>query len=450
MAGLFDRPQQQPQQGLFGAIFSGMGRGLTNPGGFFVNEGAPAAQALGSMVLSPFVQANKAMPWGGNDPSAIGIDPQQGSIDPSVMVPWATDVAGTVTAGAGMAPAVSGGAGMGIRAYHGSPHDFDRFSMDKIGTGEGAQAYGHGLYFAEAEGVAKDYQRALGGKGLALREIVEKHFPGETFTQGDLGKIYSAAVNGHTDPLAAAKSVQTSTPHLRDTGEGASFMGPGGDNRKKIADAITQIRDINKGRMYEVDIDASPDEFLDWDKPLSEQPNVLPAMWEAGFEVPKTTDLSYLQEMAAKEGPDSWYAAQLHSLNSRLSQTPAQMAQALGDPSVVANLREKGIKGIRYKDAGSRQLTPEQIDVHIKALESDLATGGGDQQWMRDQIARLQNEREKPTTHNYVVFDDKTISILKKYGLAGLTAGGAGAAMLGGGTDQAQAAQPPWMTGGRF
>lgn len=46
----------------------------------------------------------------------------------------------------------------GIVAYHGSPHDFDRFSLDKIGTGEGAQAYGHGLYFAENEGVAKSYR----------------------------------------------------------------------------------------------------------------------------------------------------------------------------------------------------------------------------------------------------------------------------------------------------
>src|SRR5215471_5241978 len=33
----------------------------------------------------------------------------------------------------------------GIKAFHGSPHDFDKFSMAKIGTGEGAQAYGHGL-----------------------------------------------------------------------------------------------------------------------------------------------------------------------------------------------------------------------------------------------------------------------------------------------------------------
>ena len=43
-------------------------------------------------------------------------------------------------------------------AYHGSPHDFDKFTTEAIGTGEGAQAYGHGLYFAEAEDVAEGYR----------------------------------------------------------------------------------------------------------------------------------------------------------------------------------------------------------------------------------------------------------------------------------------------------
>ena len=43
----------------------------------------------------------------------------------------------------------------GITAYHGSPHDFEQFDTSKIGTGEGAQAYGHGLYMAKAEPVAQ-------------------------------------------------------------------------------------------------------------------------------------------------------------------------------------------------------------------------------------------------------------------------------------------------------
>ena len=46
-------------------------------------------------------------------------------------------------------------------AYHGTPHEVDRFSSDKIGTGEGAQVYGHGLYFAENPKVAEEYRKNL-------------------------------------------------------------------------------------------------------------------------------------------------------------------------------------------------------------------------------------------------------------------------------------------------
>ena len=38
-----------------------------------------------------------------------------------------------------------------------------RQRLDKIGTGEGAQAYGHGIYEAESEGVANSYKNTLGG-----------------------------------------------------------------------------------------------------------------------------------------------------------------------------------------------------------------------------------------------------------------------------------------------
>lgn len=47
----------------------------------------------------------------------------------------------------------------GIRAWHGSPHDFDKFDASKIGTGDGAQSYGSGLYFAEQKDVAEFHRR---------------------------------------------------------------------------------------------------------------------------------------------------------------------------------------------------------------------------------------------------------------------------------------------------
>ena len=55
---------------------------------------------------------------------------------------------------------MTGMANLGMTAWHGSPHKFDKFSLDKIGTGEGAQAYGHGLYLSEAPDVAQTYKQS--------------------------------------------------------------------------------------------------------------------------------------------------------------------------------------------------------------------------------------------------------------------------------------------------
>ena len=48
-------------------------------------------------------------------------------------------------------------------AWHGSPHDHNKFDSSKIGTGEGAQAYGWGHYFAGAREVAEWYRNNLSG-----------------------------------------------------------------------------------------------------------------------------------------------------------------------------------------------------------------------------------------------------------------------------------------------
>lgn len=51
-------------------------------------------------------------------------------------------------------------------AYHGTPHRFDEFSLDAIGTGEGAQAHGWGLYFAGSRDVSEGYRERLLGNEL--------------------------------------------------------------------------------------------------------------------------------------------------------------------------------------------------------------------------------------------------------------------------------------------
>lgn len=59
--------------------------------------------------------------------------------------------------GLGLLPLVPG-----MTVFHGSPHKFDALDSSKIGTGEGAQSYGKGMYFAENPTVAQSYQQPSG------------------------------------------------------------------------------------------------------------------------------------------------------------------------------------------------------------------------------------------------------------------------------------------------
>lgn len=204
----------------------------------------------------------------------------------------------------------------GISAYHGSPHDFDQFDLSKIGTGEGAQAYGHGLYFAENPKVAESYKGTV-PNGLAWWN------PKNFVTPAEL---------------------------------------PSG-----------------KGKMYEVNINAHPDEFLDWDKPLSEQH---PQTQEA---VKKAMGIDYYGKFDQAKSDKLW--DQFKNANAG---TAVRQGFIASDDSLVAQrLKDAGAPGIKYLDQGSR------------------AKGEG--------------------SRNYVVFDPKIIAIMKKYGLAGM-APAAGAA----------------------
>ena len=239
----------------------------------------------------------------------------------------------------------------GIRAFHGSPHSFDKFSLDKIGTGEGAQAYGPGLYFADNEGVAKSYRDTLSRDARPSRISDPAH---------DVAQQYIKDAGG--DRELAAKTL------LEYAGTDPQTMA--------IADYIRNP----PGSMYEVNIRANPDDFLDWDKPLSEQP-------KAVQEMARNADLSkFPAGNRTRRQIEMWRDGTLPNIES--SPTGGTLHNALTDygwddisrTSLPAKLASQGIPGIKYLDAGSR--------------------GAGD------------------GSRNYVVFDEKLIEIVRKYGLA--------------------------------
>ncbi len=146
--------------------------------------------------------------------------------------------------------------------FHGSPFSFDEFDMAQIGTGEGAQAYGWGLYFAEEQDVATRY--------------VPRDFDSEQ----EMLSRYKAAEQAN-DPLAMEMwedAMLHWTPdeireHYRDAYEGDAEVIAQAD---AVANELTELLSAAEGQLYEVDInDDEAAKMLDQDATLSEQPEFI-------------------------------------------------------------------------------------------------------------------------------------------------------------------------------
>jgi hypothetical protein len=270
------------------------------------------------------------------------------------------DLAGMMTLGAGAIPAEKNSLRAGIKAYHGSPHDFDKFDLSKIGTGEGAQVYGHGLYFAENKNVAQSYKNLLSKdfQNTSISNALPEKYKGS----GDnarriVNNIRQAMDSGDISrPSDYAKVFDVSNDMLPAYSEAARLL-------------------ENPGHMYEVNINADPNSFLDWDKPLSQQ----------GQQVQEAATRLGLREAQTPDGPMP-VGADLR----RMFNNPLYAPQKMGADSVDAvsqGFAREGIPGIKYLDQGSR--------------------GAGE------------------GSRNYVVFDPKIIDIVKKYGIVGALGMGA-------------------------
>jgi hypothetical protein len=354
-----------------------------------------------------------------------------------------------------------------IQAFHGSPHDFEKFLLEKIGTGEGAQAYGHGLYFAENEAVAKDYRNSLSaGKFEYQGQPVDPR----TSLGRTLDFLRDSVRNGENLEEALPKRIQELRSH-------AEFMRKAEPNYgsdamyDRAADQLAQL-DPKKlkmgGKMYEVSIKADPDQFLDWDKPLSQQSeavqqavaqakqkalgDVRPAKLKdgsyglarinsdgSGNIIPGISEKTPEDALAALQKEQGHGSGQwAYDMLSRTIRKPGAFPElSIPDKAAAAqSLREAGIPGIKYLDQGSRAQPYRGDSAPLHAAKSFLDAGHSADDALAGLKATYKNT--SPTelqqavnevygttqgTHNYVVFDDKLIDILKKYAVAGAVGG---------------------------
>jgi hypothetical protein len=320
-----------------------------------------------------------------------------GTYDPRVPVEAALLPMGTgAVAGVKALPGeMVAGAGP-IRAYHSSPHDFDKFDLSKIGTGEGAQVYGHGLYFAE--------NPAVSGQGGQYWQQFKGRFEGTP-------EAYAANV------LESAKFDRG-----RATADLDRLLKTYGDNAPVTAREARALLASDKPvgpRTYEVNINADPAHFLDWDKPLSQMsPEVQRAVEPRLSQIPKE------YRSADPEGEYIWRAMHPQGGLDKTMDFSRTLPQ-----QATERLREAGIPGIKYLDEGSRGVWDVRENPKGFRGQQSISPGyGGVMSEYFPTRNAAQDWINKTRTSNYVVFDPNRVQIMKKYAVPGaIGAGGIGA-----------------------
>jgi|694.fasta_scaffold01126_50 hypothetical protein len=216
-----------------------------------------------------------------------------------------------------------------IRAYHGSPYDFDRFDASKIGSGEGAQAYGHGLYFAGEEGVAQYYRNKLAGQAP---------FESPDQVAAEYLKVWgtpsSVDWSSRKSPALALDKLRK---HAADPGS-YGYDASQGKMLREAAELISSGAPITPkertGRMYEVAIQHPEESLLDYDSMAETQsPQVQQALRTLGFDA--EPGLPPSRRFSAKVIMD-------------------RLGDSGGRRRAASALLDAGVPGVKYLDAASR------------------------------------------------------------------------------------------------
>jgi|TARA_R110002012_G_C11593614_1_gene606512 hypothetical protein len=320
-------------------------------------------------------------------------------INPNAVTQFMIDAplaGGVLSAATGAAPR---GAVLGANVFHGGPHRFapepdfphGRPRLDKIGTGEGHQAYGYGFYSAESPGVAESYKDTLGGSaGVSVGgPKIGGAWRGDQSAQA----IFSSAVASEGSVDAAVKSLRKNIKEMEDgTSVYKNYVKVGAIDQNRFDDMLGQFKDALKwhdasadsityvpagGTLYKLDIpDADVAKYLDYDKPLSEQPKSVRKALANMVSVSAADRKQITKEIKALQARlnDPWVRRSGGAeMSNKLRDEIQELKAVLLDDSLTGGefykgvvtglggrkdaseaLRDIGIPGLKYFDQGSR------------------------------------------------------------------------------------------------
>jgi hypothetical protein len=244
-------------------------------------------------------------------------------------------------------PTGMGGTDLALNVYHGTPNQIKgNFDLSKVGTGEGAQAFGHGIYFAENPKVAEGYRKRLSGG----TDPITYEYKGQQFFDPQMveGKVFDPV--GHAVRLTYHQGAPTARQVAKEGLRASAAKEPyalemgGAEYYQKMLDTAKNInrKEIKgtQGFLYKADI---PDEqipmMFDWNKPFNQQNPEIQALLKDKSNFFGDRNVG---EALGRANKNKLFGGDLVGKNEA---TPKEISEYLNS---------LGITGIRYLDAGSR------------------------------------------------------------------------------------------------
>jgi hypothetical protein len=352
----------------------------------------------------------------------------------------------------------------GIIAFHGSGADFDQFRLEMIGTGEGAQAYGYGLYFTDSEDIAKFYRDTIRGQ-KDLQSGIDVSYKGKK--SEDLGDdpqseaakqvMYYMSKPGksrYQEP-AKQKAIQNAQKNIEDFSAPEMAEVLGADTQASYVaklqqelEALKEIDpndfEISKGKIFKVGISAKPEEMLDYQTTFADQPqSVQDALRAIGYDtetastIEKNGDGRHTVFYIDTKGRE----ARQDFIDGVAGQTSEQQAKEFA--AKQDEMRSKlpmpvvldALKGTLKKQMEAGEIPVDRPD---KVLSERLSAEGVPGIKYRAAGSRAASVDAADAEMNYVIFDENAIKILEKYGIVGPVAITAVAAGQGADSDEGE------------
>ena len=345
-------------------------------------------------------------------------------------------------------------------AWHGSPFRFDRFSTENIGTGEGAQAFGWGLYFAGDKAVARYYRdRLTRNRGEDINDV---KYRGRTAMgwyefwerRADMG---GADSQKYYDYMSMLEDFETGKDPA-DVLAAAKEAGLSSEATEWFDKTIVQSKD-RPGALYEVDIPDDGD-YLLWDSeiPIKQASKVFKVMKQHGIHLPKglnydgkNYDVLTLDNLVDVFGKTGGYV--IDSIRKRIRNKYKRISldDAIND---VRDSYKRDIKIINSETSRERLAwLDENVDkfsfstMPDDALLKYLAGENGEGHRFYANLSIMLNSDKEASlllkeagipgikyldgnsrsagegSYNYVVFDDADVNIVETYYQQGANAG---------------------------